>query len=99
MSKVTKIDPPEGLSDKSKSLWASVEDRIVTEARAALIENALLILDRADQCRAIIEQDGILVKSERSGLDHPHSLLRQEAALRASFEKAWRKLGFHTFSK
>jgi phage terminase small subunit len=87
--------PPPHLSERACRLWRKlVPNRARSQERIALLTLALEALDRADQARAIVAGEGLVVTSERSGLSRPHPALRIEAQARAEFIKVWRVLEF-----
>jgi len=63
MTKAKSLDlvpPPEGLSERSCALWASVvPSRAVSAARLAMVEEALRFLDRADEARRLLDAAGL----------------------------------------
>jgi phage terminase small subunit len=95
MKKASEIIPvPEGLSEKSKTLWQNiVGKRASSPERLALLEVALRALDRADQAERQIEQEGLTCITPRSGISHANPLLKVERESRALFAKIWVQLG------
>jgi phage terminase small subunit len=100
MAKVTKqIKPPAGLSYKAKQIWRDVQANIVTPGRAVLVESALRLYDEAEQIRAVIDAEGPVSTSARSGLAHCHPFIKQEIGLRVAFDELWRAVGLHRYEK
>lgn len=91
------IQTPAGLSERAAALWNEVVPlRVWSPERRALLEDGLRARDRADAARELLHRDGLLVKSERSGLEHPHPALRVLEAAEAAFSRAWRRLELDT---
>lgn len=85
--------PPAGLSEKSQSLWRAVVGKAKTTGRQTLLQEALKALDRADQCRAVVDSEGLTSTTERSGAVHIHPAAAMELRFRAQFLTAWQGLG------
>ena len=82
--------PPEGLSERSTALWASIVPRRATSAgRLALIEEALRALDRADQARRIVDEKGPTFETETTGTVHVRPETRIERENRQMFARIW----------
>ena len=76
-----------GLSERSQKIWTQlVPKRAETTARLTLLEEALKNLDRADECRQILEKEG-LVKGF-----HLNPITRIERETRSMFFKMWKVL-------
>ncbi len=55
------ISPPPRLSERSQRIWTDlVPFRARTTARLILLEEALRNLDRANECRGILEHEGLV---------------------------------------
>ena len=100
MSKVARgsmnseYDIPEHLSTKSKRLWARwVGSRVKSAGRTESLRNGLELLDRADSCQEVIAREGVWIVSKRSGLSHPHPLLKEEIRCRRLSQKIIHQLG------
>jgi hypothetical protein len=90
--------PPDGLSERSLTLWHSVVPaRAVSPARTAVIEEALRALDRADEARRVLADEGMVSKTESTGALHIHPLTRVERENRQLFARLWDQLGFFFF--
>ena len=79
--------PPAHLSERSKQLWIQLVGETKTPGRQALLQTALESLDRADECRNIINVEGLTVTSVKTGLSHSHPLLKVEKESRQLFTK------------
>lgn len=94
MKKIEEIPPPEGISERSKSLWASVAGkRISSPERLALLETGLKELDRADEASKAILEEGMIVTTPKSGCAHLNPLIKVETQSRSLFTKIWHELG------
>ena len=90
---VPPVPAPEHLSEKSKELWTSLtRDKVTTPSRQTLLLAGLEALDRSEQCRLAIEQEGMVTITARSGVGHPHPLLRIEKEAKSLFAKIWNQL-------
>lgn len=92
---------PEHLSDKSKEIWDLSMEKAATPIRQVMLQMALECLDRADECRELIDREGLTVISLKTGMSHCHPLLRVEKESRQLFAKIMGDLklnledGFH----
>lgn len=85
---------PDGLSDRSRALWAEVVPyRAVSAGRIALVEEALRALDRADQMRVTVDKDGPLTVNETTGMTHVHPCVKIERESRQAFSRLWTQMG------
>jgi len=90
---VTDYPAPEGLSERSRALWAEVVPaRAVSAGRRALIEEALRALDRADQMRAVVDRDGPTTTNETTGMTHVHPAVKIEREARQAFSRLWTQM-------
>jgi phage terminase small subunit len=90
------IPIPAQLSARARGLWDEiVPRRIRSPEQLALLEVALRAFDRANQARSILESAGIVVTSQRSGLQHEHPAVKIEHRTRAQFLRAWKVLRLH----
>jgi hypothetical protein len=72
-----------------------VEGRTKSEGRRALLEQALLALDRADEYRRLLAgQDPVMV-SRGTGTPHLHPLIRAEKEARETFARLAGMLGLN----
>lgn len=86
--------PPDHLSARAAALWASVVAADTHPARAALIQTALEALDRADQARATLEREGLVLEPTRkTGFLHLHPCVKAEKDARQQFFAIWASLG------
>lgn len=84
---------PDHLSDKNKSLWASiVPNRAKSPGRLALLTAGLEALDRADKAREAIAATCLTTKTERSGVTHVNPLVKIERESRQQFARIWGEL-------
>lgn len=87
---------PDGLSCRALSLWqAVVPSRAASAGRLAVIEEALRALDRADEARRLVADEGMVSKTESTGALHVHPLLKVERENRQLFARLWEQLGFY----
>ncbi len=85
---------PEGLSERSRLIWRKVVPKNCrSTGRLTILEEALRALDQADRVREILQRDGMVTKTERTGVVHLHPLCRVERECRAFFFKCWSRLG------
>ena len=87
------MKPPAGIGDAAAAWWRSVQDEygISDSAGMALLEQAALALDRAEQGRALLARDG-LVQPDRFGQPKPHPACVIVRDAEASFRSALRDL-------
>jgi phage terminase small subunit len=85
---------PEHLSPESQRLWVElVQEEVTTSSRQALLITALESLDRATEARKVIEREGMVTVTDRSGMTHLHPLLRTERESKQLFAKIMSQLG------
>jgi phage terminase small subunit len=87
--------PPEHLSDFSKGLWKKVMTHWFSEGRLIMLEQALISLDRANQAREVIDRDGLVAVTTRTGVSHLHPAAKLERESRQLFMKVWKAIGLH----
>ena len=86
---------PEHLEKGSKNLWKQVNSRyVLTDSQRAMLQVGLEARDRADDCKAAIDADGVVVL-DRFGAAKAHPLLSSERDGRALFIQVMRKLNLH----
>lgn len=95
MSRQGKPDPPHHLSEASKELWRQVVPERISTGRLAMVTAALEARDRAEECRLVIEREGMTTKTESTGALHLHPLLRVEKDNRQLFTRLWQQLRLH----
>ena len=79
---------PEGLSPRSAEFWNVVAPRLAkSPGRRVLLEQALRLVDRADELHALLAQQGPVTVTERSGLAHINPLVRAEREARGTAAK------------
>jgi len=85
--------PVDDLSEDAKLLWYEIVGRRANSPeRLVLLEVALFSLDRSEECRRIIAEEGLTKTTEATGAHHAHPLLRIEKDSRAQFLTAWSHL-------
>ena len=85
---------PHHLSPRGRQLWGEVGPTAAkTAGRQALLQAALECLDTADAARRLVEAEGLIVKTERSGVAHVHPGVRVEREARGQFARIWKELG------
>ncbi|NLS97436.1 MAG: P27 family phage terminase small subunit [Planctomycetaceae bacterium] len=90
------VKAPGHLSRRCQELWAEVTSGgRWSGPRLAILQAALEALDRADQARQQIAEQGLLVKTERSGMLRTNPLLRLEASSRAQAMAGFERLRLH----
>jgi phage terminase small subunit len=89
-------EPPAALSEESKTLWRAVIGKCKTAGRQAMLTETLLARDRADQCKAKVDGDGLTVTTQRSGVSHIHPLLAAEERFRRQFLSGCQSLGLYS---
>jgi hypothetical protein len=93
--------PPVGLSERSTALWQAVVTACARSlAQLALIEQALRALDRADQARQRLGNEGLHFCTEIDETGQRHRLARVERESRELFVSLWTgmQLGLDTES-
>jgi hypothetical protein len=87
---------PDGLSSRSRELWAAVVPwQAVSAGRRALVEEALRALDRADQMRKIVDRDGAVTTNETTGMVHVSPCVKIERESRQAFSRLWTQMNLH----
>jgi hypothetical protein len=90
---VKPVEPPRKLGSHGGALWRSVmsEYDIVDSGGLVMLAQACIALDRAEQCRAQIERDGVVIRLKTGPKDHPS--LKHELANRAFVVRTLGRLG------
>jgi phage terminase small subunit len=89
-------NPPDHLLERSKQLWVElVGSRIKGTSRIVTFQTALEYLDLADTARQERLENGMVVKTKRTGVPHLNPVLRVEQQAMASFLKIWQQLGLN----
>lgn len=84
---------PKGLGAAGRRLWRVVCDGFELEGHSfETLMQACEALDRAEGCRAKIEDEGLTVR-DRFGALKPHPLLAAERDARSSFIRCLHELG------
>jgi phage terminase small subunit len=84
--------PPEHLSSASQTLWRSViEDYELEPHHLELLRLALEALDRCEQARRLIEEEGPVFR-DRFGCPRPHPRVAIERDSRIAAARLWREL-------
>ncbi len=87
---------PEHLSERSKEIWTEYADKIVkSPARKAMLQTGLEALDRAEEARKIVENDGMIMTTGKSGVSHAHPAVRIEKDNRSLALKVFKALNIH----
>ncbi len=84
---------PAHLSERSKRLWAELAGKIETAGRLALFQSALEALDRADEARAIVQAEGLILRTLGTGTAHIHPAAKLELEARDQFVRLCGQLG------
>jgi phage terminase small subunit len=94
------LQAPAWLDETYHSMWAEVMARRGNRglARQMLVTQAFWVLQRLHEVTEILNSDGILTESSRSGLQHTHCLLKIEKDLRTQLLKYSQTLGLHSFT-
>jgi phage terminase small subunit len=88
-------DPPGRLSDRSKQLWTDLVGKRIGGSRIATFQTALEYLDLADAARQERNENGLVLRTKRTGVPHLNPVLRVEQQAREAFIKTWRELGLN----
>lgn len=87
------LRPPTALTPRARAFWERlVPAQVNTEGRLAVLRIAIESLDRHDRARAIIQREGMVIKSKRGQMSHAHPLLKVEQECRRAFIRCWRQL-------
>ena len=93
MSEPKTLSAAAGLSERSKALWDQIVPRRArSPERLALLQQALEALDRVDECRDVVEREGLTVTTKTTGAVHVHPLLKVEREQRQLFLRCWDQL-------
>ena len=91
-TRTTIPDAPEGISEAMQTLWRDVHERFVLELDDQhLLELGLRAYDRAEECRAVLDREGMTYTSA-SGIIHNRPEVGTERMSRASFQSILRQL-------
>ena len=86
-------EPPQHLSERSKSLWRDlVPRRASSPERLELLTVALEARDRMDLARLAVDADGMTTTTKTTGAVHLNPLLRVEKEARQQFLATWAAL-------
>src|SRR5438034_1893169 len=84
--------PPGGLSTMSRGLWSRMHRGWqLDDSARVLLTVALRAHDRAEEARAIIARDGMVIKAAKGTRAHPAVAVLRDAE--TSLLRAWRQLG------
>jgi len=84
------------LSDNAKQIWNEYADVIVrSPGRKALFQTGLEALDRAEAARQIIEEEGMITITGKSGVAHAHPAIGIEKDSRSLALKVFKSLNIH----
>lgn len=85
--------PPDGLTLRSRRLWAGIlKDFELSPAELMTLEQALRVLDRADEAAALVAAEG-MATTDRYGGRRAHPLLDVEIRCRRQHVDMVRMLG------
>jgi hypothetical protein len=86
--------PPRKLGTHGGALWKAIlaEYEIEDSGGLAMLAQACIALDRAEQCRTQIEKDGVVLRA-RNGPPKDHPALKHELASRAFVVRTLARLG------
>ena len=86
---------PKGLTSRSKAIWKKIAAEWVLDTSTyLLLETSLEALDRRDEARRLIKEDGIVLISP-SGMRRAHPALKIERESTTAFLSAWKAIGFN----
>jgi len=86
-------EPPGHLSRKAKELFVFYVGRTIkAPGQIALLIRGLESMDTADQCGALIREQGLFQTSARSGMARQNPLLNTQNEATAQMLKVWREL-------
>lgn len=86
-------EPPAHLSERAQSLWRDlVPRRARSPERLVLLRAALEALDRADAAQEALAREGMVLRTETTGVTHVHPLVKVEEKSRQLFARIWRDL-------
>src|SRR5215216_1493915 len=86
--------PPRGLGEAGLALWRAInaEYQLTDAGGVAMLAEACVMLDRAEELRVHIEADGAIVHTNKAGpRDHPG--LKHELAARSFVVRTLQRLG------
>ena len=87
---------PKHLSENSKVIWQEYADKIVkSPARKAMLQTGLEALDRAEEARQLIEKEGMITTTGKSGVSHKHPAVGIEKDSRSLALKVFKALNIH----
>lgn len=88
------LDPPAHLTEKSQLLWAElVKEEVTGSARQSLLLTALECLDRAEEARRVVAEQGMVSITETTKAAHAHPLMKIERENKQLFSKIMGQLG------
>lgn len=97
MKKTKKLSQaPEHLSERAAKLWQQYAETIVkSPGGIAMLQTGLEALDRAEQARKLIEIEGMITKTGKSGVSHVHPAISIEKDARSLSLKTFKALNIH----
>ena len=78
---------PAGLSERAAAIWRAEVRRTRSKGRLAVLTEALRQLDRADELRALLATQPLIVVTPKSGMQHVNPLLVAEREARSTFAR------------
>lgn len=83
-------DPPEHLSERTRALWAEIGPKEARSVgRRTLFQAALEALDSADSARQLVQAEGLISRTAKTGALHVHPASKIEREARQQFMKIW----------
>ena len=97
MAKTKFPDPPEHLSERGKELFSFyVGLNIRAPAQIAMFVKGLESLDTADEAGKLVREEGLTIKSERSGMSRQHPGIAIQKESLATMMKVWKSLDLNS---
>jgi len=86
-------EPPEHLSGKAKEIYNFYTGKSVrAPGQIALLVRGLELMDTADECARIVQEEGLTVTSKRSKLTRQHPLLNTQREATGQMMKIFKLL-------
>ncbi len=94
---MSEATPPAHLSPASKALWKSIVARFELQPEhLELLRLGLEAIDRTDQARQILAEDGLVITGSR-GAPQRHPMIDVEMASRSAALRYFRELGLSQY--
>ena len=80
---------PADLSERAREIWQSsvAGNDVLSSTRLALLRECLLSLDRAEECRRLLAEQGLATITKGTGAVHVNPLAKLEKEHRALYAK------------